>query len=506
MDEQPDSSQQLMDILLVMDEKGTLQAVSGVKDGELQTRNPLEDNNDLLRVDRHGDMFSNFFSNLWNQLKDPTRFHFFRVPEEEVQRVAADFQQRKSQPVKVGEPLVAQYEVQPPRQEQRQAQAAGQQPEGTPQQSAGQPGQDPQYKYRPEDIDWNSLAAIGVQREQIENNGMLDQMLRGFQTDKTVRVHFHFDGISHSNDSQLSLKPDTDGRLTVCSHGILDPEKVQKQFFGYDITDADKQTLRQTGNMGHPATVTNRAGEQVEALVSRNLKTNELVAFPVEKVNIPAEKNGHKFTPDETARLRQGEAVVCRFLTRGKEGQEPKGYLAPVQFSAAKMQLEFLFNERGKMAMDAYKANLKQTANQEVPKTFRNQKLTEKSQLELEGGGTVKVPGLVDKKGRLYHGYITWQPGEKIRFMFPKDYRAALEEGRVKPAVENEIQVAVNSEGKTNEATRSLKEALQSAQQRPTGEQKQQQDRKEQQREDKKQEQQQQEQPDKPKRSRGVRH
>ena len=77
MDEQPDSSQQLMDILLVMDEKGTLQAVSGVKDGELQTKNPLEDNNDLLRVDRHGDMFSNFFSNLWSQLKDPTRFHFF---------------------------------------------------------------------------------------------------------------------------------------------------------------------------------------------------------------------------------------------------------------------------------------------------------------------------------------------------------------------------------------------------------------------------------------------
>ena len=47
MDERPDSSQQLMDILLVMDEKGTLQAVSGVKDGELQTKTPLEDNNDL---------------------------------------------------------------------------------------------------------------------------------------------------------------------------------------------------------------------------------------------------------------------------------------------------------------------------------------------------------------------------------------------------------------------------------------------------------------------------
>ena len=397
-----------------------------------------------------------------------------------------------------GEPLVAQYEVQPP------VQAQQQQPEGVPQQSAGQTEQNPQYKYRPEDIDWNSLAALGVQREQIEGNGMLDQMLRGFQTDKTVRVHFHFDGISHSNDSQLSLKPGTDGRLTVCSHGILDPEKMQKQFFGYDITDSDKQVLRQTGNMGHPATVTNRAGEQVEALVSRNLKTNELVAFPLSKVNIPAEKNGHTFTPDEIARLKQGEAVVCQFLSRAKEGEQPKLYPAPVQFSAAKMQLEFLFGDRGRLAMDAYKANLKQTANQEVPKTFRKQELTEKSRLELEAGGTVKVSGLVDKKGKAYQGYITWKPGEKPAFMFPKDYKAALEEGRVKPAVENEVQVAVNSEGKTVEATRNLKEALQSAQQRPTGEQKQQQERRQEQKEDRKQAQKQ-EQPDKPKRSRGVR-
>ena len=79
--------------------------------------------------------------------------------------------------------------------------------------------------------------------------------------------------------------------------------------------------------------------------------------------------------------------------------------------------------------MDAYKANLKQTANQEVPKTFRKQELTEKSRLELEAGGTVKVSGLVDKKGKAYQGYITWKPGEKPAFMFPKDYKAALVAG-----------------------------------------------------------------------------
>ena len=153
--------------------------------------------------------------------------------------------------------------------------------------------------------------------------------------------------------------------------------------------------------------------------------------------------------------------------------------------------------------MDAYKANLKQTANQEVPKTFRKQELTEKSRLELEAGGTVKFRlGGQERKSlpRLHH----MEARREAAFMFPKDYKAALEEGRVKPAVENEVQVAVNSEGKTVEATRNLKEALQSAQQRPTGEQKQQQERRQEQKEDRKQEQKQ-EQPDKPKRSRGVR-
>lgn len=494
MDEQPDNSQQLMDILLVMDEqKKTIQAVSGIKDGELQTQNPLDGNNDLLKLDRHGDMFTNFFANLWSQLKDPTRFHFFRVPEEDVQKVAADFQQTVQHPTPEGEARMKQYEVQPP--VQQQAQEQQQQP--VQEQSA------PQYKYNPEDIDWNTLASLGVQRKQIEDNGMLDQMLRGFQTDKTVRVHFNLGTLSHSNDSQLSLKPNADGKLCIVSHGILDPEKVQKQFFGYDLTDQDTKAIKTVGNVGHPVTVTNRAGEEVQALVSRNLKTNELAAYPIERINIPAEKNGHTFTPEEIAKLKQGEAVVCRFMPRGKEGEEAKElkpYDAPIQFNAAKMKLEFLFGERGREAMEEHRKVQKETANLEVPKTFRKQELTEKARLELEGGGTVKVTGLLDKKGKAYHGYITWKPGEKPNFMFPKDYKDALDAGRVKPAIENEVQVVVNSQGQTTEATKDLKEALRSAQTQPTEAQKEKQEQKEEQRQ-----QQEQQQPDTPKKGRGVR-
>lgn len=307
MDERPDNSEQLMDILLVMDqEKKTIQAVSGVKDGELQTKNPLEDNNDLLRVDRHGDMFSNFFSNLWNQLKDPTRFHFFRVPEEDVQRVAADFQQTVQNPTPEGQARMAQYEVQHPAQAQQQGE------------------QQAQYKYDVEKIDWNSLANLGIKREQIEQNGMLDQMLRGFQTDKTVRVYFNLDSISHANDSQLSLREAPDGRVVVCSHGILDPAKLQQQFFGHTFTKEDSDAIKTAGNMGRIVELTNRAGEKVPSLVSRNQKTNELASFPADKVRIPAEKNGHTFTPDEVARLKKGEAWYVNSRPKPKRGRSPK--------------------------------------------------------------------------------------------------------------------------------------------------------------------------------------
>lgn len=321
----------------------------------------------------------------------------------------------------------------------------------------------------------------------------------------TVRVHFHFDGISHSNDSQLSLKPGTDGRLTVCSHGILDPEKMQKQFFGYDITDSDKQVLRQTGNMGHPATVTNRAGEQVEALVSRNLKTNELVAFPLSKVNIPAEKNGHTFTPDEIARLKQGEAVVCQFLSRAKEGEQPKLYPAPVQFSAAKMQLEFLFGDRGRLAMDAYKANLKQTANQEVaedlPQAGAYREVPPRTRSRGNGQG-LRLGGQERKSlPRLHH----MEARREARLHVPQGLQGGTRRGacQARRGERGAGGGQFRGQDRRGDPQPERSPAIRTAATH-RGAQKQQQERRQEQKEDRKQEQKQ-EQPDKPKRSRGVR-
>ncbi|MFV0470602.1 MAG: hypothetical protein ACK5L7_01015 [Paludibacteraceae bacterium] len=78
--------EQLSDILLVLDkEKMKIQAVKSIDEkGKMETVEPTKKNqNQFMRVDKHGDFFSNFFSNFISQLKNPTSFSFFRVGEPE---------------------------------------------------------------------------------------------------------------------------------------------------------------------------------------------------------------------------------------------------------------------------------------------------------------------------------------------------------------------------------------------------------------------------------------
>ncbi|MGJ1316182.1 hypothetical protein ACR78R_26745, partial [Sphingobacterium multivorum] len=74
--------EQLSDILLVLDkDKMKIQAVKSIdKNGKMETVDPTKKNqNQFMRVDKHGDFFSNFFSNFISQLKNPTNFSFFKV-------------------------------------------------------------------------------------------------------------------------------------------------------------------------------------------------------------------------------------------------------------------------------------------------------------------------------------------------------------------------------------------------------------------------------------------
>src|SRR5690554_3837938 len=103
---QQETPEQLSDILLVLDkEKMKIQAVKSIdKNGKMETVDPTKKNqSEFMRVDKHGDFVTNFLSNFWRQLKDPTQFTFFKVPANEAIEKAKKIQKQVDKPTPEGE-------------------------------------------------------------------------------------------------------------------------------------------------------------------------------------------------------------------------------------------------------------------------------------------------------------------------------------------------------------------------------------------------------------------
>jgi hypothetical protein len=143
-----------------------------------------------------------------------------------------------------------------------------------------------------------------------------------------------------------------------------------------------------------------------------------------------------------------------------KNGKE---FSASIQFNADKRSFEFLFDN------NRMQSQKQENGQRDVQKTFRGKELIREQRDSLQKGKTVHVDGLVDKKRKGYSGYITLNKETgKTDFMFPKQYKDALAAGKVIPNNRSKTQVAVNSEGKTNEATKNVKESLSKGQTQPT--------------------------------------
>ena len=146
----------------------------------------------------------------------------------------------------------------------------------------------------------------------------------------------------------------------------------------------------------------------------------------------------------------------------GMTSKKGTAFDATVQFNADKRFVEFLF-DRGNS--NKQMQGNQQAQSQEAPKTFRDKELDKEQYQKFKDGQTVYVSGLVDKKGKEYNGYITFnKETNKTDFSFQNPNKA---KEQTKPTEAYKTQTAVNSEGKTNESTKNIKEPLKSGQKNP---------------------------------------
>ncbi|MFR0994933.1 MAG: DUF3945 domain-containing protein [Parabacteroides distasonis] len=501
---QSTTDEQMMDILLVLDkEKKTISAVKGVdENGELQTV-PPENNSELLKFDRHGDFFSNFFSNMMNQLKNPTRFNFFKIPKIELPKIEPIIRDNFNHPTPENEAGIERYRVTPEtvkqeaKKEQQETQT--QQPQ-QPAKETGATAQAPQqpdkskYVIDPDKVDWEALKNFGLSKEQLEKAKALEPMLRGYKSPGAFTIAGNYNSAIMKLDARLSFRHDKDGNVVLAIHGIRQKPELERPFFGHEFSKEDKANLLETGNMGRIVNLKNYiTGEMIPSFVSVDKVTNELVSMRASSVQIPDEIKGVKLNKEQQQTLREGKEVFLENMISNRKNP----FSATVQVNADKKSLEFIYPN----AKQSQEQGQKQTQQNSlvtsdgvtIPKSISGIELSRQQQQDLVNDKTIFVAGLKDKRGVEYDAYIQVNHDKKKLGFYsdnPSFDRSAVKE--ITPASKNRTQVAVNSEGKTNEATKKVKEPLKKGQDKPTEKQKTKQDKKEKQ-----------EQTDIPKQSRG---
>lgn len=465
-----ETPEQLSDILLVLDkEKMKIQAVKSIdENGKMETVDPTKKNeNQFMRVDKHGDFFSNFFSNFFSQLKNPTNFSFFKVPAPIAVDMANEMQKQVNNPTPDGEKLMKEHEVKPePPQEQKQENKKDME-------TTTQTPETGEYRYKPEQIDWETMNNLGLGKERLEKMNLLDPLLKGYKTNELVPISINLGTAIVRTDARLSLQQTEDGKVVAAVHGVRKEPNLSFEFFGHKFNDEDKKNLLETGNMGRIVDLKNsRTGEMMPSIVSVDRLTNELIALRADLIKVPDELKGVKLNEQQKQTLMEGKPLYVEGMI-SKKGDE---FSANVQFNADKRYVEFLFdrsNNQQQSQNNGQSQNNQQSHSGEVSRTFRGKELDDKQYNQFKAGQTVYVDGLVDKKGQPYQGYITLnKETNKTEFSFQNPNK--LKE-QAKPAETHKTQTAVNSEGKTNEATKNIKEPLKSGQQTPKNEKQQEQ-------------------------------
>jgi hypothetical protein len=441
-------------------EAGRLSVVSGIDaNGKINTVEPLDSNsNAFMKFKKNDSLLQNFFSNLAKQFKDPSHTGVYQLMADKVE-----------DSVGVLKKMLENRDT-PANKSALDAVRITANDFGPAQKATA---------IHPEEVDWKEMERIGLSQERLQKSGDLDRILN-WQKTNLVSIAIPFGNDVVYTEARVALRHDADGKLGLAIHTLRKEPQLDFPYMGYRFNDEEKETLCHNGNLGKQIELMPKNGETFKAYVSIDPQTNELVALKADRVNIPKEIKGVWLTEEQYRDLTEGKAVKVE----GMLSRNGKPFDATLQVNAEKKGIEFIFDEK-----KSYKQRLEPEQKPEtkhgIPGTICGLTLSEKQQKALSDGKSLYLKNMVDKEGKSFNAYVRMD-SEQNR---PRFYRwnPDKKEGKVEVvAEENKTQVAVNNEGKTNEATKNVKEPLKSGQTRPDEKQQAKQEEKQQKQEPKK--------------------
>ncbi|MDR1556775.1 MAG: DUF3945 domain-containing protein [Tannerellaceae bacterium] len=479
-------------VLLTQGEDGKLKAIAGEQDGKLKTVNPTKENADqFMKIDTNGNALENFFKKFAAQFKHPSHTGVYAVGLSAADKIAAFLDKiiRIDHTDKVLDPYRVKFDDD--MKVKIQVELTG--------------------RFQPLDLnklDWKEVEKLGLSGEKLQD--ALKAIVYGHKSPGLVEIKPVIDGQELPMQARLSLEKQEDG-IKIVTHPKQERPDFEKPFMGIVFTEQDKEQFQKTGHGGRVFDLEPVAGdEKVPSLISLDKMTNRFEAVALKDIYIPQTLKNAPLSPEQQQGLKEGKAVWIEGMDKKvKQGEQPSTISRFVQYNAANKNFDFKFSDEQRQQFNQNrqaKQGEKAGEEQKMPKArklgeiwvyskqggvqlsredfnklcnkepvFVKDMESQKSKQQSDASGAQKVEA-TDQKGQKYNAWVwideskgkvrhSGKHPDQVRAIEAKQATAGL---NMKPATESKTQVAVNNEGKTNEATKHSTEPLKKGQAQPT--------------------------------------
>ena len=520
------------DVLVVRDEKtGEISVVAGLSRDGTPKRAPAkaENTSDFLRFDRNSDLMDSFFRNFFRQCKEPSRFGFYRIAADQVENLLGVMKELLKDP-EANKEILSAHKVDTSNYEKEAKQSEGQAKETASSDDASKTQANTEkenvsseqtnekendMEQKPEqtatgqksqtasDVKQNLISGNDVNLQElgakygIDFNSMNEKDMKALLNyGKTglVIVKPTFGGEQIEIQARLSFRKDDNDQLQLVPHFVRNEPKLDVAYKGYTFTPEDKKNLLQNGNLGKVVDFPDKnTGELRPHFISIDRLTNEIVDIPTNKVRIPDTigktpitkddkrvlysgiplrkeielANGRKFTPLLQVNVEQRGVEFVPGSTRQAQGQKQNG---DKKQTADKQEQKAEGDAGGQKKQQDPNHWLNEDGTIRRLNTYFKKELTEQQKDDYVAGKTIEIKEVPNKNGSgTYTAYVKFDFDK----MQPRSYRNNPDLKQAKeqiPTNENKVQVAVNEQGKTHEATKHTKEPLSPGQSAPKNE------------------------------------
>ena len=520
------------DVLVVRDEKtGEISVVAGLSRDGTPKRAPAkaENTSDFLRFDRNSDLMDSFFRNFFRQCKEPSRFGFYRIAADQVENLLGVMKELLKDP-EANKEILSAHKVDTSNYEKEAKQSEGQaketassddasktqantEKENVSSEQTNEKENDMEQKPEQTATEQQAQTAPGVKQNLISGNDVnLQELGAKYGIDfnsmnekdmkallnygKTglVIVKPTFGGEQIEIQARLSFRKDDNDQLQLVPHFVRNEPKLDVAYKGYTFTPEDKKNLLQNGNLGKVVDFPDKnTGELRPHFISIDRLTNEIVDIPTNKVRIPDTigktpitkddkrvlysgiplrkeielANGRKFTPLLQVNVEQRGVEFVPGSTRQAQGQKQNG---DKKQTADKQEQKAEGDAGGQKKQQDPNHWLNEDGTIRRLNTYFKKELTEQQKDDYVAGKAIEIKEVPNKNGSgTYTAYVKFDFDK----MQPRSYRNNPDLKQAKeqiPTNENKVQVAVNEQGKTHEATKHTKEPLSPGQSAPKNE------------------------------------